>query len=74
MIPDILERPHFPVKGFLCGHIGGNLKILIDTLFFRYKIDFCISVSAHCYSVSAAQQFEIDDIFKRKAEIVIFTG
>lgn len=62
------------IKGLLRSHICRHLKILVYPLFFSDEVDFRIANLTDRDSVSAPQEFEVDDIFQRKAEIIALAG
>ena len=73
VVPDAAQGLHFAVKGFLGGHVSGDLEIGQDALFLGDKIDFCCPDFADVHPVAAAQQFEIDDVFQRKSQVVLMS-
>lgn len=55
IITDQRQWPHFPFKGFLCGH----LKIGVNALLFHHKTHFDITDLANHHFIAAAKKFEV---------------
>lgn len=74
VVTDAFQRSDLTIEGLLRSHICRPLKILVYPLFFSDEVDFCIADLTDRDSVSAPQEFEVDDIFQRKVEIIVFAG